>query len=456
MTTNTGQGSKSAKKNLVILGAGLAGTMMANKFSKELDAENWGITVVDKDRDHYYQPGFLFIPFGIYEPQDVVRPKTDFLPDDINVIWDEVERVDPEQNVVVLSNDRRIAYDVLIVATGTEPRPEETPGMADDLWYEDIFDFYTFEGANALAKKLESWEGGRLVINIAESIIKCPVAPLEFAFLADAYFTEKGMRDKVDIVYVTPLPGAFTKPIATKVLGQLLEDKGVTVIPEFYLERVDNEARKLVSYDEQEVPFDLLVSIPINMGADFIGESDMGDADDLNFVPTNKETLQSKQHQNIFVIGDATNVPTSKAGSVAHFMAEVLVQNVLDFIEGKPLSASFDGHANCFIETGFGKATLIDFNYETEPLPGKYPAPFLGPMSLLKETRMNHMGKLAFKWIYWHMLLTGRELPVTNHMSFVGKQRPNQPPKTKSTNANKRDDDTPVVARDSEPTEVVA
>ncbi len=457
MNSATANGTDvSRTKRLVILGAGLAGTMMANKLRKELDAERWEITIVDKDRDHYYQPGFLFIPFGIYEPDDVVRPKTDFLPDGVNVIWDEVQRVEPEENVVLLSNDRQLPYDVLIVATGTEPRPEETPGMKGDLWYKDIFDFYTFEGATALSKKLDQWEGGRLVISIAESIFKCPVAPLEFAFLADAYFTEKGMRDKVEILYVTPLPGAFTKPIATKFLSKLLEEKGVKVIPEFYLEHVDNDARKLVSYDEQEVPFDLLVTIPVNMGADFVGDSDMGDADDLNFVPTNKETLQAKQHQNVFVIGDATNVPTSKAGSVAHFMAEVLVQNVLDYVEGKPLSASFDGHANCFIETGFGKATLIDFNYDTEPLPGKYPAPFVGPMSLLKETRMNHMGKLAFKWIYWHMLLTGRELPVTNHMSFVGKQRPEEPPKPGTTNSAKRDGVTPVTARESESMEVVA
>lgn len=408
-------------KKLVILGAGLAGTMMLNKLRRELDDDEWNLTIVEKDHDHYYQPGFIFIPFGIYQPEDVVKPKKDFFPDNVDVIWDEVAEVDGDRNTVVLSNGRELGYDVLIIATGTEPKPEETPGLDGDLWYKDIFDFYTFEGSVKLARKLESWEGGRLVINLAESIIKCPVAPLEFAFLADAYFTEKGMRDKVDIRYVTPMAGAFTKPVATKYLTALLERKGITVVPDFYLERVDEDRKELVSYDERVEPFDLLVSIPVNMGAEFVEESDMGDDDDLNFIPTDKYTLQSRDFKNIFVIGDATNVPTSKAGSVAHFMADVLTENVLAFTQDKPLPARFDGHANCFIETGFGKAALIDFNYDTEPLPGKYPVPVIGPMSLLKETRLNHAGKMGFRWLYWHMLLTGRDLPVSSEMSMTGK-----------------------------------
>ena len=411
-------------KRVLILGGGLAGTMMLNKLHKHLDASEWQITIVDKDPDHHYQPGYLFIPFGIYNPEDVVRPKTDFFPPDTDVKWGSVTLVEPTKNRVVLDDERALEYDILIVATGAKPSPDETPGLEGTLWYKDIFDFYTLEGATQLRDKLAKWRGGRLVINIAESVIKCPVAPLEFAFLADSFFKERGIRDKVDIVYSTPMAGAFTKPIATEFLGKLLEDKGIEVIPDFYLEHVDEDRKVIVSYDEKEIPFDLLVSIPVNMGADFVSASEMGDADDLNFIPTNKHTLQAQAFENVFIIGDATNVPTSKAGSVAHFMADVLTKNVLNYIKGKPLVESFDGHANCFIETGDGKASLIDFNYDTEPLPGKYPVPVIGPMSLLKETRMNHFGKLAFKWVYWNMLLTGKELPVSNNMSLAGKIRP--------------------------------
>lgn len=408
-------------KNLVILGAGTAGTMMANKLHRALNAAEWKITIIDRDNVHYYQPGFLFIPFGLYQPEDVARPRTDFIPKEVNFIQQEVERIDGNHDLVILRNGETLHYEVLIVATGAEVVPEETEGMKGELWYKDIFDFYTFEGSTRLAKKLETWDGGNLVINLAETLIKCPVAPLEFTFLADAYFEEKGIRDKVNITYVTPLSGAFTKPKATAMLSTLLEEKKINVVPDFYLARVDNERKRLISYDEQEVPFDLLITVPVNKGSKMIERSGLGDEDGLNFMPTDKYTLQAKKFDNVFVIGDATNIPASKAGSVAHFEGEILLENVLSYIQGEAMEARFDGHSNCFIETGHGKAALIDFNYETEPLPGKFPWPLLGPMDLLKPTRLNHVGKLAFKWVYWHMLLTGKTLPVPTHMSMSGK-----------------------------------
>ncbi|MEQ1587709.1 MAG: FAD/NAD(P)-binding oxidoreductase [Cyclobacteriaceae bacterium] len=408
-------------KKLLILGAGTAGTMMANKLHKNLNKDLWEITIVDKDENHYYQPGFLFIPFGVYQPEEVIRPKREFIPKGVNFVIDKIQKVEPEKNQVLLSSGAVINYDILVVATGTIPVPEETEGLKGKLWYKDIFDFYTYEGTTKLAKKLETWQGGKLVINLAETLIKCPVAPLEFTFLADAFFTEKGMRDKVEIFYVTPLSGAFTKPKATAMLNKLMDEKNINVIPDFYLQMVDNDRKVLISYDGKEVPFDLLVSIPVNKGDQMVEDSKLGDEDGLNFIPTDKHTLQSKKYENMFVIGDATNVPASKAGSVAHFEAEILTENILSYIIKEPLTHKFDGHANCFIETGYGKGTLIDFNYVTEPLPGKFPFALVGPMDLLKVTRANHYGKLAFKWVYWHMLLTGKKLPVSTNMSMTGK-----------------------------------
>ena len=408
-------------RSLVLLGAGTAGTMMLNKLRRALPRDEWSLTIVDRDDRHVYQPGLLFIPFGEYTPEEVVRPRQDFFPDGIEFVVGEVDRVDVEAQTVALAGGRSLDYDVLIVATGTAPYPDETPGLVSDVWYRDAFDFYTLDGAVALRDRLETWEGGRLVINLAESIFKCPVAPLEFAFLADAYFEDRGMRDRVEIVYTTPLAGAFTKPKATEMLSRLLEEKQIHVVPDFYLEHVDPERKTLVAYDGREEPFDLLVLVPVNMGAAWVETSGLGDDDDLRFIPTDRHTLQSKVAENVFVLGDATNLPTSKAGSVAHFEAEVLTENVLSFIAGEPLEASFDGHANCFIETGHGKATLIDFNYDVEPLPGRFPLPVLGPMTLLGETHLNHLGKLAFKWVYWHLLLTGKELPVSTELSMAGK-----------------------------------
>jgi sulfide:quinone oxidoreductase len=407
-------------KKIVILGAGTGGTIMANKLRKALDRNEWDITVVDKDKTHYYQPGFLFIPFGIYDRNDVIKPKTDFLPPGVNVIYQPIDKIEPKENKVLLEGGKVLNYDYLIVATGTDINPDETPGLKDKLWRKEIFDFYTLDGAVALRQFFRDWEGGKLVINIAEQPFKCPVAPLEFSFLADAYFTEIGIRDKVDISFVTPLPGAFTKPKASQMLGELLEEKNIHVVPDFYLERVDNERKVIRSYDEQEIPFDVLSIIPTNMGSEMVERSGMGD--DLNFIPTDKYTLQSKNHENIFVLGDASDIPTSKAGSVVHFASDVVYENLISAIEGRPLNAHFDGHSNCYIETGFGKGSIIDFNYDTEPLPGTFPLPGVGPFGLLRNTKMNHYGKVLFRWIYWHILLKGKELPIESEMTMAGKK----------------------------------
>ncbi len=286
----------------------------------------------------------------------------------------------------------------------------------------DVFTFYDMAGATALAERLETFTSGHLVINVFDMPIKCPVAPLEFAFLADWYFTERGVRDDITITYVTPLDGAFTKPVAAAAFGDLLEKKGIEVITEFNTGEVDEARKVLVGYDGREIPYDLAVVIPLHGGAAYVEESP-GLGDELGFIPTDNATLQSLVKPNIFVIGDAADVPTSKAGSVTHFEGDVLLENIEAFIEERPLPARFDGHANCFIETGFSKALLIDFNYDTEPLPGHYPGP-LG-LPLLKESRLNHMGKLMFQSFYWHSLLPGRDMPgIGADMPTIGKHAP--------------------------------
>jgi len=406
-------------KKLLVLGAGTAGTMIVNRLRRSLDEAEWDITVVDQDDIHHYQPGYLFLPFGTYTPRQVTRSRHTTLPDGVDFVIGDVDRVDATANTVTLADGRTYGYDYLVIASGTTPRPDQTPGMLGSQWRRSIFDFYTFEGAKALAEALKAFDHGRLVVHITDMPIKCPVAPLEFTFLAEAWLRERGVRDRVEIVYVTPLPGAFTKPTCSQTLGYMLTDRKIALETDYLVERVDVEKKALVSYDEREVPFDLLVTVPLNMGADFVARSGLGD--ELNFVPVDKATLQSKAHPNIFAIGDASDIPASKAGSVAHFAVEIFTDNFLELIAGKPMTGSFDGHANCFIEAGDGKGLLIDFNYDTEPLGGKYPLPVVGPMSLLKETRANHLGKLAFRWIYWNVLLPGRSMPVPTHMSMVGK-----------------------------------
>ena len=410
-------------KTLLILGAGTAGTIMASTLRNKLPKGEWTITVVDRAPDHYYQPGYLFMPFGIYTENDVRRPMTRTVPRGIDYREADVDRIDAAANRVLLPDGTEVPYDVLIIATGVHPAPEQVEGMVNGDWRKNVHEFYTFEGAKALTERLKSWQGGRLVVHICEMPIKCPVAPLEFTFLADAWLQEKGLREKTEIVYVTPMSGAFTKPVASGILTRLLDEKRISVVHDFAIARVDAEKKAIVSWDEKEVPYDLLVTVPPNMGAEMIDRSGLGD--ELNYVPTDKHTLQCKAHPNIFVIGDATDCPTSKAGSVAHFESEVLTENILHFIAGQPLRSRFDGHANCFIESGHGKAFLLDFNYDQEPVTGTFPLPALGPMRLLAESRLNHLGKMAFRWVYWNILLPGWPIPLVGHkMSLRGKKIP--------------------------------
>jgi sulfide:quinone oxidoreductase len=411
-------------KNLVILGAGTAGTMMANHLHHDLKQPEWQITIIDERTEHHYQPGYLFLPFDIYAPEDIIKTIEEFIPKGVQLIKQKINRILPTENLIQLEDGKSIGYDILIIATGAKIAPEETEGMKGLEWQKSVFDFYTFEGSLALRNKLRDWEGGKLVVHITEMPIKCPVAPLEFAFLADSFFKHKHLRDKVEITYVTPLSGAFTKPKATEALEHLLVEKNIRIESDFAIEQVDNENKKIIDYGGREIPFDILVTVPTNKGDELIERSGMGD--DLNYVPTHKATLQSKDYANIFVLGDASNIPASKAGSVAHFEAEILTDNILRFIKGEPLKEEFDGHANCFIETGGGKALLIDFNYTHEPVEGSFPFAGIGPLRLLKESRMNHMGKLAFRWIYWNVLLKGTHIPfVSATMSEKGKHYEN-------------------------------
>ncbi|MDX1765777.1 MAG: FAD/NAD(P)-binding oxidoreductase [Candidatus Saccharimonadales bacterium] len=408
---------KSNKKHILIIGAGTAGTIAANRLSR---GKRYDITVIDQVDQHYYQAGYVFLPFGKLKDKDLIKPKAKFIPRRATYIRGEVNKIEHSKSRVLLKNGNTVDYDLLVIATGAKINPKEIPGMHNGQWYKSIFDFYTIDGARALRDFLKEWKGGTMAVHITEMPIKCPIAPLEFTFLADSFFKEKGMRSKVKLKFITPLDGAFTKPTASKSLGYLLEDKAIEVVPNFNVERIDPKAKKLISYDSKSETYDVLVTVPTNMGDDMIGRSGLGD--ELNFVPVYQHTLQSTQRKNIFVVGDAAALPTSKAGSVAHFQIDTLVENIGRYFAKQPLIKSFDGHANCFIETGEGKAMLIDFNYQQEPVTGKFPFPVVGPLPLLKESRTNHWGKLAFRWVYWNLLLKDRPLPgIPSRMRFAGK-----------------------------------
>ncbi len=411
-----------SKKRIVILGGGTGGTITANRLRHRFGQDEAEIHVVDRDDRHVYQPGLLFVPFGLAQLDEIVRPRQRQLHDGVTFHENEIEEVWLERNEVLLEDGTVLPYDALVVASGARLQPEETTGLTGPGWNERVFTFYTPDGADQLQRALANFDGGRLVVNIADMPIKCPVAPIEFIFLADWYLRERGVRARTELVLSTPLDACFTKPTASEHLTYLLGEKEIELVTEFSAGEVDGVGGKLTAYDGREIPFDLLVSVPLHGGAAYVERSPgLGDA--LGFVPTDPHTLQTKAKENVFAIGDATDVPTSKAGSVTHFEGELLDGNVARYLRGDELEATFDGHANCFIETGFHKALLIDFNYETEPLTGRFPSA-LGPLPLLRESRLNHLGKLMFQWVYWHALLPGREIPVIGPaMPTAGKKR---------------------------------
>ena len=410
-------------KNIVILGAGTGGTLTANLLCHRLDLKEWTITVLDRSSLHVYQPGLLFLPFGMYgyrSQDDVVRPIAAPLPRNVAFVPADIRLIDHERREV--QTDKGVfAYDFLVSALGCRVAPEEIEGMALPMGT-DVHTFYTLDGALAMRQALDGMREGRLVVDICEMPIKCPVAPLEFAFLADHYFKEKGVRDRIEISLVTPYTGAFTKPNANRILSKVAAEKGIKVVPNFATSAVDVPNKRIRTFDGRTVDYDLLCAIPPNLGPAVIDDSGLGDG--AGYALTDPRTLKSRKAERIYLIGDNTNVATSKAGSVAHFEAETVVENLLREIDGKPPLQTFDGHANCFVETGNHKAMLLDFNYDIEPLEGDFPLPHAGPFSLLEESHINHLGKLAFKWVYWNMLLPGH-LPnvplLPAHMSFLGK-----------------------------------
>lgn len=414
-------------KKIVILGAGTAGTMMAHKLTRKLPAKEWQITVIDKKAEHHYQPSFIFLPFQLYGHKSAGPNKRmirDLLPKGVRFVQDAVAQIDKKKREVTTAKGEKLGYDYMIVATGTHIAPEEIEGMPEG-YGKNIHYFYTLDSAMKLQEAMPSFTQGKMIIEVTEYPIKCPVAPIEFACLADYYFRQKGIRDQIEIEVVTSQASIFSKPTASKILTEMFERKNINVTAGFNVSGIDHEKRVISSFEKKQLDYDLLVAIPPNLGEDVLDEAGIGDG--AGFVITDPANMKAVKDDHIYALGDATNLATSKAGSVAHFEANVVEYNLLAEIAGKSPLESFDGHAMCYIETGFNKAHLIDFNFTQEPVKGKLPLPLVGPFSLLKETRINHWGKLFFRWYYWNLLLPDRfafvmDKVLPTKMSRVGKK----------------------------------
>jgi sulfide:quinone oxidoreductase len=376
-------------KTLLILGAGTGGTIVASYMADALTNTDWEVVVVDRDPIHYYQPGFLYLPFGLYTREDVIRPREKLLPSYIKVFYSEIERIDPVLSRVYLAEDRRVLhYDALVIATGCEPVSRHG---------DNVFDFYTLSSAEKLADDLRKWQGGRLALHIPDAHTKYPVAGLEFLYLADWYFRSRHMRDRVELVYATTAQNAFPKPINSPLFWHLCKEKGIEII---------------TRTEADDLAYDLLVAVPEHRGAAFVGEARLGN--ESNFMRVDPYTLQSTVYDNIWSVGDAADLPdVLKAGSAAHFMAEILTGNLLRYIKGQPPVPRYDGHTTCVVDTGFEKAVLLDYNAESDPSMGRFPLPGFGPFPLVEESTLVYRGKKSLRWLYWNAILKGTTLPLT-------------------------------------------
>ncbi|MGC8948038.1 MAG: NAD(P)/FAD-dependent oxidoreductase [Thermoprotei archaeon] len=373
-------------KNILILGAGTGGTIVANNLAYRLadDIRNnkIKITVIDKSDVHYYQPGFLFIALNLMTPKEITRPIKSILAPGINFIKDEVNKIDLNNKLVSTASGKQLNYDYLVISTGARLDLESVPGI------KEIDHFYSLEAALKLRDKISKFKNGNIVVAIGGLPYKCPPAPLEMTFMLDSYFRKLGIRDKVNITYAYPLPRVFTIQNVAEIMNGLLESRGVKTSLMFNVESIDPEKKEIKSMEGETLKYDIAIVIPPHKGSEVIEKSGIGD--DEGWIPTDKYTLNIKGHDDVYAIGDATNIPTSKAGSVADFEAATVATRIVDDLQGVEPNKVYDGKTICFLVTGIGEGTILIFDYNTMPNP---PPPSFAC----------YWTKLAYNKLYWSL-----------------------------------------------------
>ena len=372
---------------VIVLGGGVGGTLAANLISKKLGAEGT-VTVIDPVGMHVYQPGFLYVALGQANGRWLAQDERHLLRDDVQMVIDRAVKVDPVQRTVVLARGETLAYDYLVVATGSRLARDEIPGLI-----EGAHDFYSLEGAIRLREALHSFTGGRIVMGVAGIPYKCPPAPVEFVFMLEEYLRKRGIRDKSTITLASPLNRAFTIEATSKVVQPILEQRGIELATFFNVEAVLPQKKLVTSIEGEELPYDLLVLVPPHRGAQVIQDSGLGD--ERGWVPVSRATLQHEKFDNVFAIGDATNLPISKSGSTAHFEAPVVASQIAARMNGTTAKENYGGRVMCFLETGHSQATTIRFDYDHPPVS---PKPSL----------LWHYAKWVFNRVYWVTVPQGR------------------------------------------------
>jgi len=375
-------------KKVVVLGGGVGGTIVANLLAKRLRPDEAEITLVDKTGKHVYQPGFVYVAFERLAPHKLVRDERRLLRKRVRLVLGEAVRIDPEARRVHLADGTALDYDRLVLALGARLTPEELPGFKEAAQH-----FYSLDAASRLRTALESFRGGKVVVTVASVPYKCPPAPSEAACQLDYYFTRRGIRDKVDIHFLSPLSRVFPLEPVNPVVEQIFAKHDIRSTIFFNVESIDTEKRIVNSIEGESVPYDLLIMVPPHRGAKVVEDSGLGDRG--GWLPTDKYTLRSKAHPDIFGLGDCTDIPVSKSGAAAHFEAKVVAKSIVADLRGQPAPLKYDGRVTCYCDAGYHKGISMSFDYEHPPVP-----PPLG----LKDW----LGKQILNRAYWFLIPQGR------------------------------------------------
>jgi sulfide:quinone oxidoreductase len=383
-------------QRIIILGGGVGGTLTANllakKLGKRITAGEVEVMVVDQTGQHVYQPGFMYIAMGGERAEKLQRPERSLLDKRVTLIVGEVARVDEANRHVELADGLVLGYDQLVIASGSRIVPE-----AIEHFDEEAHHFYTAEAAAKLRTALDRFTGGRIVIGIAGMPYKCPPAPLEVAFLIESELRERGLRDKSEMHFCSPIGRAFTIESVSEMATPILEQKSIELHTFFNVEAIDAERKVVMSLEGEELPYDLLILVPPHKGQQFLMDSGLAPAPG-GWLPTDRHTLQVGGREDVYALGDATDLPLSKAGSTAHFEAPVVTERIVAHIEGREPAgkhADYEGKVMCFFEIGDGKGTLLQFDYDHPPKPPK-------------PNQLWHLGKIVFNKTYWHTVPKGR------------------------------------------------
>jgi len=370
-------------KHIVIVGGGLAGTIVANGLCRQLGEQlrsgEARITMIGNTDTHMYQPGLLYVPFGKIREAELFRDQRKVLDRRVTFTIDAATNIDVDNNRVTCESGKNYDYDYVVIATGSRIRPDNIPGMEEGAHW-----FYDLDGARKMRDALRDFEGGKIVVNV-NAPHKCPVAPLEITFMLRDYMAGRGLLDKTEITYTYPIGRLHAlEPVANWTVPEF-DKYGIKSETFFNTKEVDPAAKTITSEEGSTLPYDLLVTIPPHSGAQVILDSDLGAG---GWVPTGKETLLRDGSTNVFVVGDTTNIPISKAGSTAHFEADTIIDNLASLVMEGQWARNYDGKVFCFVETGMSTGTYVWFNYTTPPNPGP-------------PSQMLHWFKLAYNRLYW-------------------------------------------------------